>query len=223
MPLSTQCLSLCFLLVTCCPSIPMQAIFGKGMGKYHFNLVPFLRATLVYYVLALTGICLLSPQLNLSFEGIKGQTFLIGLVLSALILMLEVVFLHGLHCWQKGHWLPLKVSFVGTTQKWPEVFYPLLIAFCEEMAYRFLWFQVLFFKWHLPILVVLVMSSFCYALNHLLMGKPIFYAKLLTGLIYGSIYYITGQLWLVVIAHVGGNLLVECLSRLQTKGKKVVE
>ncbi|HHK0347932.1 TPA: CPBP family intramembrane glutamate endopeptidase, partial [Streptococcus pyogenes] len=62
----------------------------------------------------------------------------------------------------------------------------------------------------------------CYALNHLLMGKSIFYAKLVTGIIYGSIYMLTSQLWLVVIMHVGGNLLVECLSHLQTKKKKEV-
>ncbi|EGJ26626.1 CPBP family intramembrane glutamic endopeptidase [Streptococcus porcinus] len=223
MPLSIQCLSFCFLLVTCCPLIPMQAIFGKGMGKYHFNLVPFLRATLVYYIFALGGIFLLSPQLKLPLEDIKGKTLLTGLILSTLVLLIEVAFLHGLHCWQKRQWIPLNLSFVGTTQKWSEIFYPLLIAFCEEMTYRFLWFQILLFQWHMPILVVLLISSFCYALNHLLMGKSIFYAKLLTGLIYGSIYYITGQLWLVVMAHVGGNLLVECLSRLQTKVKKVVK
>lgn len=69
---------------------------------------------------------------------------------------------------------------------------------------------------------VLAITSFCYALNHVLMGKSIFYAKLVTGFIYGSLYYVTGSLWLVIIAHVGSNLLVECLSHLQTRQTKVV-
>ncbi|OWC08386.1 streptolysin associated protein SagE, partial [Escherichia coli] len=145
-----------------------------------------------------------------------------GLVFCVLIVLIELVFLHGLRCWQKKQWLPATFSFVGTTNDWSKIGYPLLLALFEETIYRFLWFNILAFQWHLPTIIVLIVTSFCYALNHLLMGKSIFYAKLVTGIIYGSIYMLTSQLWLVVIMHVGGNLLVECLSHLQTKKKKEV-
>ncbi|MDV5972851.1 hypothetical protein FMV2238Y02_03760 [Streptococcus canis] len=223
MPLFTQCLNLCFLLVTCCPSIPMQAVFGKGKNGYGFNLIAFLRAVLVYYLIALMGIHLLSPEFSLSFGEIDATLILMGLGLSVLMLGVEVAFLHGLRCWQKRQWLPLAFSFVGTTQKWNKLAYPLLLAFFEELTYRFLWFDILMNQWHLPLIVVLVLTSCCYALNHLLMGKSIFYAKLVTGFSYGSLYYLTGNLWLVVIIHVTSNLLVECLSHLQARHKKVVD
>ncbi|MGT2934844.1 CPBP family intramembrane glutamic endopeptidase [Streptococcus castoreus] len=223
MPLFTQCLNLCLLLVTVCPSIPMQAIFGKVSGGYGFNLIGFLRAVLVYYLIALMGIYLLSPQLGLSFGAINGKLIFMGLGLSVLILVIEVAFLHGLRCWQKQQWLPLNLSFVGTTQEWDKLGYPLLLAVCEEITYRFLWFHVLFVQWQLPLIVVLAATSCCYALNHLLMGKSIFYAKLVTGLIYGSLYHLTGSLWLVMLIHVTSNLLVECLGHLQARHKKVVD
>ncbi|MGT2932525.1 CPBP family intramembrane glutamic endopeptidase [Streptococcus catagoni] len=223
MPLFTQCLNLCLLVVTFCPSIPMQAIFGKGNAGDGFNLIGFLRAVLVYYLIALTGVYLLSPQISFSFGAVNGKLILMGLGLSIIVLVVEVAFLHGLRCWQKQQWLPLHLSFVGTTQDWNKLGYPLLLAVCEEITYRLLWFQVLLVQWQLPVIVVLAITSCCYALNHLLMGKSIFYAKLITGVIYGSLYYLSGSLWLVIIIHVTSNLLVECLSHLQAGHKKVVD
>lgn len=222
MPLFTQCLNFCLLSVTICPSIPMQAIFGKGSSGYGFNLVAFLKAVLVYYVIALAGTYLMMLQLNLSFGPIDWKLIVMGLGLSVLILVVEVLFLYLMRCWKKRQWFKLTISFVGTTGEWKKLIYPLLLAICEEVTYRLLWFNILLVQWQLPLAAVLAITSFCYALNHVLMGRSIFYAKLVTGFIYGSLYYVTGSLWLVIIAHVGSNLLVECLSHLQTRQTKVV-
>ena len=51
MNLYTQCLSLCFLLVSLNPSIPMQAIFGSNPNGYGFDLSRFLKAVNIYYLL----------------------------------------------------------------------------------------------------------------------------------------------------------------------------
>lgn len=220
MNLSTLCLNLCFLLVTCCPSIAMQAIFGKNSNGYGFNLYAFLRAVLVYYGIVLTTIYILWPQIHAPLGEITSRLVIIGLVLLPLVLIIEVTFLHMLRCFQKKQWLPLKLSFVGTTQKWQKIAYPLLLAFCEEITYRFLWFAILYVQWQLPIILVLFLSSFCYALNHLLMGESIFYGKILTGLLYGCIYCFSQNFWLVVFVHVGGNFVVECFSYYQLKVRR---
>lgn len=220
MNLSTQCLNLCFLLVTCRPSIAVQAIFGKSSNGYGFNLIAFLRAVLVYYAIVLSVIYFLSPSIAAPLGNSNSEVFAIGLVLLIAVLLIEVAFLHALRCFQNKQWKPLKLSFVGTTQKWQTMPYPLLLALCEEITYRFLWFAILYVQWHLPIMLVLVLSSFCYALNHLLMGKSIFYGKLLTGLLYAGIYYFSQNFWLLVIVHVGGNFVVECVSYYQSKVRR---
>ncbi|HEL0648759.1 CPBP family intramembrane metalloprotease [Streptococcus equi subsp. zooepidemicus] len=222
MPLYTQCLNLCFLMATFCPSIAMQAIFGQGRDSYSFNLIGFLRAVLVYYALVLTGIYLLSPPIKAPLGHSDSRLLIIGFILSFVVLFVEVAFLHISRCWQKKEWLPLVLSFVGTTQKWPQIGYPLVLACCEEITYRLIWFNILWLQWRLPIALVLLITSLCYALNHFLMGRSIFYAKILTGLIYGSIYYVSQSFWLVLLVHVGGNLWVEGLSHLQSMHKKVV-
>ena len=54
------------------------------------------------------------------------------------------------------------------------------------------------------------------------MGKEIVYAKLLTGFLYGMIYYWSGNIWLVLLVHVGGNLWIDCLSIYQAKKERVL-
>src|SRR3712207_7461928 len=78
MPLYTQCLNLCFLMATFCPSIAMQAVFGQGRDSYSFNLIGFLRAVLVYYALVLTGIYLLSPPIKAPLGHSDGRLLIIG-------------------------------------------------------------------------------------------------------------------------------------------------
>lgn len=101
MPLYTQCLNLCFLMATFCPSIAMQAIFGQGRDSYSFNLIGFLRAVLVYYALVLTGIYLLSPPIKAPLGHSDGRLLIIGFILSFVVLFVEVAFLHLSRCWQK--------------------------------------------------------------------------------------------------------------------------
>ena len=81
----------------------MQAIFGKEDSGYAFNLIGFLRATLIYDILALVSIYVLSPQITLSLESIDSKTFFMGLVFCVLIVLIELIFLHGLRCWQKSN------------------------------------------------------------------------------------------------------------------------
>ncbi|EHI70341.1 CPBP family intramembrane glutamic endopeptidase [Streptococcus ictaluri] len=223
MNLYTQCLNLCFLLVSLNPAIAMQAIFGQKEDGHGFKLLTFLKAVSTYYSLMLVSIALISPKLFSSLSFFRVSDLGLALALIPLVLGVEILFSHLLRCQQKGSWLPLEITFVGTTKGLKELCYPLAIAFFEELTYRLIWFTILMEGFKLPALLVLIISSFCYAWNHLLMGKAIFYAKLLTGLMYGTLYIVSQSIWLVIIIHVGGNLLVESLSRWQLKEKKVMK
>ncbi len=199
----------------------MQAIFGQNDSGHGFNLLKFLKAVNLYYLIMLVGIVLLSPHL-FTFKGhLTGKLFLLGVMLMVGVFTLEVIFSHVLRCLKAKKWLALHLSFVGTTRTSKSIILTLLLAFFEELTYRLLWFAILLEGWNLPIGWVLLITSISYAWNHLLIGKHIFYAKLLTGLLYGCIYYVTANIWLVFIVHIGGNLLVESLSRIQTLKKKV--
>ena len=217
MNLYTLCLSLCFLLVSLNPSIPMQAIFGRNPSGYGFDLSRFLKAVNAYYVIMFLGIGLLYPRF-IQFHGQVSFAYLpLAILLMIGMFLLEVSFSHGLRCLKAQKWLPLKLSFVGAASRPIDVVLTLSLAFFEEMTYRLLWFDILLQKWELPFILVLLITTIFYALNHLLMGKEILYAKLLTGLLYGMIYYWSGNIWLVLFIHIGGNLWIDCLNIYQAK------
>ncbi|KPJ22461.1 streptolysin associated protein SagE [Streptococcus phocae] len=217
MSMSILCLSLCGLLATLAPSIAMQAIFGKTASDYGFNLERFLKAINAYYGLVLLGIAFLSPAFFEQQPGLSMAELVISVTLILVVFVLEVGFLHALQCKKARRLLPLKLSFMGTSSSIGGLIGTLTLAAFEEVTYRWLWFGILLRIWHLPLILVILISTLCYALNHLLMGSAIFYSKLLTGLSYGIIYGMTMSIWSVLIVHVGGNLLVGGLSLYQAR------
>lgn len=89
-----------------------------------------------------------------------------------------------------------------------------LIALGEELIYRQAWFAILAGSFHLPVIVIILITSLFYGLNHFHMGINTVLAKFITGCVYGGLYALSGYSILVpVIAHVLQNLILMLTAR----------
>lgn len=91
----------------------------------------------------------------------------------------------------------------------------LLLVVGEEMVFRQTWIHVLLNNFHVNILLVIIISSLVYALNHTVFGSAAIPQKFVSGLIYGSLYLISGNSILVPITtHYAQNVFLAVMGRL---------
>lgn len=89
-----------------------------------------------------------------------------------------------------------------------------LIAVGEELIYRQVWFALLAGTFHLPAIVIILVTSLFYGLNHLYFGLNSVLAKFISGCVYGGLYVISGYSILVpIITHVLQNLILIFMTR----------
>jgi membrane protease YdiL (CAAX protease family) len=89
-----------------------------------------------------------------------------------------------------------------------------LIAGGEEIIYRQAWFAILAGTFHLPVIVIILITSLFYGLNHFHMGINAVLAKFISGCVYGGLYVLSGYSILVpIITHVLQNLILIFLTR----------
>jgi len=89
-----------------------------------------------------------------------------------------------------------------------------LIAVGEEIIYRQVWFTILTGSFHFPVIVIILITSLFYGLNHFHMGINTVLAKFISGCVYGGLYVLSGYSILVpIITHVLQNLILMLMTR----------
>ncbi|MCS4467036.1 CPBP family intramembrane metalloprotease [Clostridium botulinum] len=68
---------------------------------------------------------------------------------------------------------------------------------------------MLFKDFKMNIAIVLIITSFVYALNHIFLGKQVFSQKMVAGLIYGALFYFSGfNIIVPIITHSLENIAI---------------
>nr|WP_242568123.1 CPBP family intramembrane glutamic endopeptidase [Clostridium botulinum] len=102
-----------------------------------------------------------------------------------------------------------KISLAFTKTNINVIILSVFIGIFEEVVYRQLWFNILFKDFKLHIVVVFIITSFVYALNHIFLGRQVFFQKILAGVIYGGLFYFSGfNILIPIIAHCLENTVI---------------
>lgn len=98
-------------------------------------------------------------------------------------------------------------SFWSKSDKPLHLFLMFFIAAGEELIFRQMMFSILTGVFEFSVFHTLLFTSFVYAANHLFMGFNTAATKFVTGMIYGSLYYISGLSIIVpIIVHYIQNI-----------------
>ncbi|ENK1244639.1 CPBP family intramembrane metalloprotease [Clostridium botulinum] len=208
MNIRTQCLDLLILLVTFNPIVLAQLFLTKE-NSYNESLEKSLKILAIIYAIILVGIFIISKE-----------KFYVNIDSNYYLYIMAVIFVPITICWEiiagyimlgvSNKAIPkLKISLVFTKTNIKVIILSILIGIFEEFVYRQLWFNVLFKDFKLHIVIVLVIASFVYALNHIFLGKQVFFQKMVAGIIYGALFYFSGfNIIIPIITHCLENIVI---------------
>ncbi|MDS1002188.1 CPBP family intramembrane metalloprotease [Clostridium sporogenes] len=208
MNIRTQCLDLLILLVTFNPIVLAQLFLTKE-NSYNESLEKSLKILAIIYAIILVGIFIISKE-----------KFYVNIDSNYYLYIMAVIFVPITICWEiiagyimlgvSNKAIPkLKISLVFTKTNIKVIILSILIGIFEEFVYRQLWFNVLFKDFKLHIVIVLVIASFVYALNHIFLGKQVFFQKMVAGIIYGALFYFSGfNIIIPIITHCLENVVI---------------
>ncbi|EJP6473905.1 CPBP family intramembrane metalloprotease [Clostridium sporogenes] len=208
MNIRTQCLDLLILLVTFNPIVLAQLFLTKE-NSYNESLEKSLKILAIIYAIILVGIFIISKE-----------KFYVNIDSNYYLYIMGVIFVPITICWEiiagyimlgvSNKAIPkLKISLVFTKTNIKVIILSILIGIFEEFVYRQLWFNVLFKDFKLHIVIVLVIASFVYALNHIFLGKQVFFQKMVAGIIYGALFYFSGfNIIIPIITHCLENVVI---------------
>ncbi|ACA44328.1 CPBP family intramembrane metalloprotease [Clostridium botulinum] len=208
MNIRTQCLDLLILLVTFDPIVLAQLFLTKE-NSYNESLERSFKALAIIYAIILVGIFIISKE-----------KFYINIDSNYHLYIMAIIFVPITICWEiiagyimlgvSNKAIPkFKISLVFTKTNINVIILSVFIGICEEFAYRQLWFNILFKDFKMNIAIVLIITSFVYALNHIFLGKQVFFQKMVAGLIYGALFYFSGfNIIVPIITHCLENIVI---------------
>ena len=87
-------------------------------------------------------------------------------------------------------------------------------VFSEEMIFRQIWLYILTNYFDIPWIAAIIVSSLIYGLNHITFGLQAIPQKFAAGLIYGSLYYLSGSsIFVTTITHYFQNVILGLVGR----------
>lgn len=200
------CLNIFILLLTINPisigQLVRVSFMGMGvmMDEEQMNktmgIVFLILTSLVFVFIPLNGV-LNIPQ--------NKMWFLVAVLLAPVTIFLEIMIAK---IFIKNH-NDRKIEFVGlgATSKISNLCI-LLVGLLEEVIYRYVWFGVLQGLFGVNIILVIVITSLFYALNHISISNMVFVQKFMAGSIYGLLYLLSGSVLICIITHVLQNFIV---------------
>jgi len=212
----TLYLDLVILLASVFPSgfsSSLSSVFRKKKEEIidgtalSFNFLPFLILLPVIFIL----------KKNLFFFNFPPAVFyFIALVFVPVCLLLEYI-LNVIYIYFTTGKIYKGITLHSAWKTKPSITYLLLltlIAGGEELIYRQVWFAILAGTFHLPVIVIILITSLFYGLNHLYFGLNSVLAKFISGCVYGGLYVLSGYSILVpIITHVLQNLILIFITR----------
>ncbi|ACA55770.1 CPBP family intramembrane glutamic endopeptidase [Clostridium botulinum] len=208
MNIRTQCLNLLILLVTFNPIVLAQ-LFLNNEKSYNESLEKSLKILAMIYTMILVGIFIISQEKFYININNNYHWYIIAVIFVPLTIILEIIVGYIVLGISNKAILKLKMSLVFKKTNINVILLSIFIGICEEFAYRQLWFNILFKDFKMHIAIVLIITSFVYALNHIFLGKQVFFQKMVAGLIYGALFYFSGfNIMIPIITHCLENIVI---------------
>ncbi|EKO1913326.1 CPBP family intramembrane metalloprotease [Clostridium botulinum] len=208
MNIRTQCLNLLILLVTFNPIVLAQ-LFLNNEKSYNESLKKSLKILAIIYIIILIGIFVISQEKFYINIDNNYYWYIIAVIFVPLTIILEII-VGYIVIGVSDKTLPkLKISLAFTKTNINVIILSVFIGIFEEVVYRQLWFNILFKDFKLHIVVVFIITSVVYALNHIFLGKQVFFQKILAGVVYGGLFYFSGfNILIPIIAHCLENTVI---------------
>lgn len=209
MNIRIQCLSLLIILLTLNPLSIANLIEFMGGRVTNVNIKIFFRNLLVIYmILIVLSYCLVPRIININMYE-NNLWILIGILCSPWVIGVEILTAYGI-IKLKGE----SVEKIEIDSTWircdVEVgIYTVVIGVLEEIVYRQIWFFIMINMLHINIIVVMLLSSIFYSLNHITLGKAVLIQKFISGIIFSMLFYFSGFCILIpILCHGLQNLIV---------------
>ncbi len=208
MNIRTQCLNLLILLVTFNPIVLAQ-LFLNNEKSYNESLKKSLKILAIIYIIILIGIFVISQEKFYINIDNNYYWYIIAVIFVPLTIILEII-VGYIVIGVSDKTLPkFKISLAFTKTNINVIILSVFIGIFEEVVYRQLWFNILFKDFKLHIVVVFIITSFVYALNHIFLGRQVFFQKILAGVVYGGLFYFSGfNILIPIIAHCLENTVI---------------
>ncbi|CBZ02325.1 CPBP family intramembrane metalloprotease [Clostridium botulinum] len=208
MNIRTQCLNLLILLVTFNPIVLAQ-LFLNNEKSYNESLKRSFKALAIIYTIILTSIFIISKERFYINIDNNYYGYIIAVMFVPITIISEIAVGYIMLGISNKTIQKFKISLVFTKTNINVIILSVFIGICEEFAYRQLWFNILFKDFKMNIAIVLIITSFVYALNHIFLGKQVFSQKMVAGLIYGALFYFSGfNIIVPIITHSLENIVI---------------
>ncbi|ENJ9655448.1 CPBP family intramembrane glutamic endopeptidase [Clostridium sporogenes] len=208
MNIRTQCLNLLTLLVTFNPIVLVQ-LFLNNEKSYNESLEISLKILAIIYITILMGIFVISQEKFYINIDNNYYWYIIAVIFVPLTIILEIIVGYIVLGISNKIVPKFKISLAFTKTNINVIILSVFIGIFEEVVYRQLWFNILFKDFKLHIVVVFIITSVVYALNHIFLGKQVFFQKILAGVVYGGLFYFSGfNILIPIIAHCLENTVI---------------
>ncbi|KYN75721.1 CPBP family intramembrane glutamic endopeptidase [Clostridium sporogenes] len=208
MNIRTQCLNLLILLVTFNPIVLAQ-LFLNNEKSYNESLEKSLKILAIIYIIILMGIFVISQEKFYINIDNNYYWYIIAVLFVPLTIILEIIVGYIIIGVSDKNLPKFKISLAFTKTNINVIILSIFIGIFEEVVYRQLWFNILFKDFKLHIVVVFIITSFVYALNHIFLGKQVFFQKILAGVVYGGLFYLSGfNILIPIITHCLENTVI---------------
>ena len=209
MSIHTLCLNILLILFTISPVLLVGIIINfPAMLHKKKDEVFFAKALVYLFIIEITFIAIINYKILIVNTNINYYWYFIAIIIIPFVVGLEILIsfmliklqgkkVKSICFWSAKHNVTGKV-----------IIYSLFIAIGEEFIFRKVWFDILGNQFRINIFVVLIISSIVYGLNHLFMGNKIIIQKIMSGTIYGMLYFLSGSIIIPIITHCLQNFLV---------------
>ncbi|WP_434305114.1 CPBP family intramembrane glutamic endopeptidase [Clostridium botulinum] len=208
MNIRTQCLNLLILLVTFNPIVLAQ-LFLNNEKSYNESLEKSLKILDIIYIIILMGIFVISQEkFHINIDN-NYYWYIIAVIFVPLTIILEIIVGYIVIGVSDKTFPKFKISLAFTKTNINVIILSVFIGIFEEVVYRQLWFNILFKDFKLHIVIVFIITSIVYALNHIFLGKQVFFQKILAGVVYGGLFYFSGfNILIPIITHCLENIVI---------------
>ncbi|APH16443.1 CAAX protease self-immunity family protein [Clostridium sporogenes] len=208
MNIRIQCLNLLILLVTFNPIVLVQ-LFLNSEKSYNESLEKSLKILAIIYITILIGIFAISQEKFYINIDNNYHWYIIAVIFVPLTIILEIIVGYIVLGISNKIVPKFKISLAFTKTNINVIILSVFIGIFEEVVYRQLWFNILFKDFKLHIVVVFIITSVVYALNHIFLGKQVFFQKILAGVVYGGLFYFSGfNILIPIITHCLENTVI---------------
>ncbi len=139
----------------------------------------------------------------------------LSFIISFLCIGLEIIEAIIAHFIKYKFWI--KNIEVHKIMEKKNIFFDIIIiftgAFCEEIIFRQVFFNILYNIFNINIYIVIIISAFIYSINHIYFGTNAVIQKFITGIIYSLIFvYSSFSITSSSITHFSQNMILYILS-----------